>query len=202
MATTGVECVQATPNETYMNRTRLFASLVTAAVAAVFVSASNASAQSSNPVELGIDGSVNYVKESGGSNLTTVSIPDMSLRVGFFVSDNVSVEPRVALASYSGGGSSSYTVYSAALGLLLHANANRSETVPYLRPFVGISGDSGGGSSSSSQAVAGAGVGVKIPMMDRLATRLEANYAHAFSSSQVPSSNQFGASFGLSFFTR
>ena len=64
----------------------------------------------------------------------------------------------------------------------------------------GFTGVSGGG--SDTQARIGVGLGTKIPFADRLATRLELNYGHAFSSSNSTGGNEIGASIGLSFFTR
>ena len=71
----------------------------------------------------------------------------------------------------------------------------------YLRPFLGVVGVSvSGGGGNDNSGYGGAGVGIKIPFADRrLATRMEANYAHGFSSG---GSNQIGLTLGLSFFTR
>ena len=66
--------------------------------------------------------------------------------------------------------------------------------------FLGVVGVSVSGGGNDNSGYGGAGVGIKIPFADRrLATRMEANYAHGFSSG---GSNQIGLTLGLSFFTR
>lgn len=169
-------------------------------IAAVLAAtAATAGAQQSNPVELGIDASLATTVGSS-PNITTIAIPAGSFRVGFFVTPAVSIEPRVGLVSMSGGGSTT-TIYSGSVGMLYHFAVNPVGTGVYVRPFVGVNGTSGSG-SSENQANVGAGLGVKIPFASRLATRLEANYAHNFSSGAFASSNQIGVDVGLSFFTR
>ncbi|HXL85641.1 MAG TPA: hypothetical protein VN927_00425, partial [Gemmatimonadaceae bacterium] len=62
----------------------------------------------------------------------------------------------------------------------------------------GLSVSGPGGNNNSGYM--GLGVGLKIPIVDRrLATRMEANYAHGFSGG---GSNMIGLLLGLSFFTR
>jgi hypothetical protein len=70
----------------------------------------------------------------------------------------------------------------------------------YGRPFLGVAGANATGFGNDNNGYAGLGVGLKIPFSDRrLATRMEANYAHGFGNA---SSNQIGLLLGLSFFTR
>jgi len=155
--------------------------------------------QSANPVELGIDA---VIASTVGSspNYTQVSIPDAVFRVGFFVSNDLSIEPRVGISSISGGGST-FTSYNGELGLLYHfIPGERPGAGVYVRPFAGFTGTSGGG--NDTQARIGVGLGTKIPFADRLATRLELNYGHAFSTDNNTGGNEIGASIGLSFFTR
>jgi len=47
----------------------------------------------------------------------------------------------------------------------------------------------------------GAGVGVKLPMVEHLATRLEAAYGRTLQSGSIPASNAVAFLFGLSFLT-
>ncbi len=65
----------------------------------------------------------------------------------------------------------------------------------YVRPFIEITGFSGGG-ASDSQALFGIGGGLKIPLRDRIASRFEANFAHTNGSDMI------GLLAGLSFYTR
>jgi hypothetical protein len=170
-------------------------------IATLAATAATAGAQSSatRPVELGIDAEVASTVGSS-PNFTTVAIPAGVFRIGFFVSNDLSIEPRVAINSVSGGGST-FTTYRGELGLLYHfLPGERIGSGVYLRPFAGFMGQSGSG--SDTQADLGIGLGTKIPFTDRLATRLEANYLHTFSSGSSTGGNQIGASIGLSFFTR
>ena len=69
-----------------------------------------------------------------------------------------------------------------------------------MRPFLGVSGINVPGPNDSHSGYAGVGFGLKLPFADRrLATRMEANYAHGFSGG---GSNLIGVLIGLSFFTR
>ena len=181
--------------------TKRFAPVITTAVIAAAVLAMSAqtvraqATQAGNPVELGIDAVI--ATTLGSTKVTTISIPSGEFRIGFFTSDNLSIEPRVGINSISGTGST-FTAYKAELGVLYHLD--RATSGVYIRPFAGFTGYSGGG--SSTQGDVGIGVGTKIPFADRLATRLEANYMHGFSSNSGASENQLAASIGLSFFTR
>lgn len=178
---------------------RLSVVLSMSLLALVATSAGAQTTQSANPVELGIDA---VIASTVGSspNVTQVSIPDAEFRVGFFVSNDLSIEPRVGVSSISGGGST-FTSYNGELGLLYHfVSGERPGTGVYVRPFAGFAGTSGGG--NDTQAHIGVGLGTKIPFADRLATRLELNYGHAFSTGNGTGGNLIGASVGLSFFTR
>ncbi|MEO7218397.1 MAG: outer membrane beta-barrel protein [Gemmatimonadaceae bacterium] len=172
-------------------------------VAAFAAMATVAGAQTTaaNPIELGVDA---VIQSTIGEtpNVTTVAIPEARFRVGFFVSNNLSIEPRVGITSVSGGGST-FTTYNGEVGLLYHfMTSERAGAGVYVRPFAGFTGVSGGG--SDTQGDIGIGLGTKIPFADRLATRLEVNYLHGFSSNNNNNSggNAIGASVGLSFFTR
>jgi len=149
-------------------------------------------------VEIGTDA---IVQTSIGSapSVTMVAIPAAYMRLGFYPSSLVSLEPRVGLISAIGGGSKS-TIYAASLSMLLHLSQSRTGIGPYLRPFAGMTGTAG--DVSATQANAGVGLGVNLPITNSLATRLEANYAHAFSSNDFDSANAIGASIGLSYFIR
>src|SRR5215204_1465372 len=144
-----------------------------------------------NPIELGIDAAVLWIRsdrlaEIDPSWLTVIQLPAASLRVGIMTADRRwSVEPKLSLVRFSSEGkSSSETVLD--LGLLYHfaVAGRRSPELPqpYIRPFVGLdyatsSGDATDGTDARSRF--GVGLGVKLRMVDRLATRLEAGYTRA-----------------------
>lgn len=162
------------------------------------------------PIELGVDAGIGFTSYScpttscGSTSVTQISIPTGALRVGFFVSPALSIEPQFAINSYSGSGTN-FTKYELAVGALYHFSTDRKQNQLYARPFIGISGFSGGGSSSSSQTAFGAGVGMKQPIIERLALRYELGVEHALSSgsgaSATPASNTVFGTVGFSFFT-
>jgi len=158
--------------------------------------AQRSSQRGSSPIEFGIDGGVTFGLDN--PNVTLVSLPVQAFRVGFLMTPTLEVEPRVNLNSIHGGGAS-LTTYDIGVGVLYQPAGDRVGKGLYGRPFIGVSGFSGSGASDNS-GYAGLGVGLKIPFADRrLATRMEANYAHGFGGG---GSNQIGLLIGLSFFTR
>ena len=173
---------------------------LTVVIALLAMVSTTAVAQDGRPLELGIDAGVTFGLDD--PNVTRVSIPVEAFRIGFFMTDRVSLEPAFSLQSISAD-DNDFTTYLVELGLLWHMRAMRSGA--YVRPFMGVVGfseDVGGEDDSESQFFAGAGVGLKIPIQDRLAWRLEANFAHAFESGDTEGGSQIGLRVGLSFFTQ
>lgn len=168
--------------------------LALSSVAAV----SQAGAQG-RPIELGTDLGVAF-DFSGGSTTTTVTVPTMVLRAGFWMNDRISVEPNVNFTWVHVSGSS-LTNFNAALALLYHFNADVARTRPYVAVFPGIAHLDVGG-VSSTQFFAGAGLGALVPLRERLAFRAEGLYSHSFSTSELSSSDEAALRLGLSFFTR
>ena len=165
------------------------------------------------PIELGVDASLAY--ESGDRvKATTLSVPVTRFRAGFFLSDAVSFEPSMALhythvtvenPVTGNETSSSGTDYDFDFGLLFHFSTDRTQSQTFVRPFVGLrgfSGESDFGNSSGSQGSFGLALGVKKPLVSRLAGRFELGFAHATDDNDLPSSNRVFLAFGLSFFTR
>ena len=100
-------------------------------IAGLFIAALSLAPQlaaQSRPIELGTDLGVSF-DFGGGSTLTTVSIPTSTLRVGFWMSDRVSVEPNAGLTWLHLSGESLTTI-DAALALLYHFNADASRPRP------------------------------------------------------------------------
>jgi hypothetical protein len=149
-----------------------------------------ASSVSPSP-ELGIDAGATF--GTGNNSRTVVSIPVQQVRMGFFLSPALSVEPTLRLTSFSGGGAPSVTVYDVGAGLLYHFSASRLTNQFYVRPFVSVEGSSGGGGSVTTF---GFGGGLKIPVADRIASRFEANVARTDGNSTT-----IGLLAGLSFYT-
>ena len=169
--------------------------------AALALSVVNAGAQASGPrpLELGIDAGVSI--GLGDNSVTIIGIPAQSFRVGFPISPRTSIEPKLAVNIITGNGDT-FTSYRAEVGLLYHLGTDKypgayQRAGLYVRPFLGIVGFSDG--DSESAGLLGAGVGYKFPIISRLSSRFEANFAHQFGNGDA---NEIGLLAGLSFFTR
>jgi len=164
--------------------------LVVLGLVALVMAATPADAQKnvSRPIELGMDGGISFGFDN--PSVTTVSLPVQALRVGFFMNDKLSLEPRFNFNSVSGGGVSLRT-YSLELGALYHFGGYDKGSNLYV----------GGDLGSGSDGFVGAGLGIKLPFANRrLATRLEANLGHAFTAGG--GSTGLGMLFGISYFNR
>jgi hypothetical protein len=155
------------------------------------------------PIELGFDAALTY-ETTKELKATTLTLPVPRVRIGFFVSQVLSLEPAVALQYIrtkvenplpGTDGIISGTSYDAAVGALFHFVTDRARTQPFIRPFAGVRGYNSGG-VSNSYAAYGAGVGAKIPVANRLSTRFELGFERI-----AENDHQLYASFGLSFFT-
>ena len=144
--------------------------------------------------EIGIDAGISF--GLGTPSFTVISIPAQQIRMGFFMTPELSIEPTFGLTSVSGGGGGSFTIYSLGAGLLYHFSTSRAANQFYVRPFAGIVGTSGGGVASNSDGVFGIGGGLKVPLRQQIASRFEANFSHS------NGENAIGLLAGLSFYTR
>jgi hypothetical protein len=170
------------------------------ALAALALTAAPALAQEQTQgLELGIDAGVTI--GLGDNSQTNINIPAQAFRVGFPMTPRSSLEPKLRLNVLTGNGDT-FTEYRAEIGWLYHLGSSRypgayQRAGVYLRPFLGVAGVSDG--DSDSHGLLGAGVGLKMPLISRLSTRFEANFAHQFGNGN---SNEIGLLAGLSFFTR
>ena len=174
---------------------------LTATLAALTLTAAAALAQDSapRPLELGIDAGVTI--GLGDNDGTSIDLPVQAFRVGFPISPRVSLEPKISLNVLTGNGDT-FTSYREELGLLYHLGSSRypgayHRAGPYLRPFAGLVGFSDG--DDATGGILGAGIGLKMPLVSRLSSRFEANFAHRFGDFE---GNEIGLLAGLSFFTR
>ena len=181
-----------------MRRVLSFAALSLLAIA------STASAQRTNrggmtsvnpSPELGVDAGLQFTLDDPKS--TSFQIPIQGIRMGFYVSPAISLEPSLRLnyTSFDGG---SFTSYGIGFGMLYHFSTSRTTNQLYVRPFIGIDGISGEGNSDSAFSF-GAGFGVKMPIGSRFASRFEANFSHA--SNDGATQNAIGLLAGLSVYT-
>jgi hypothetical protein len=191
------------------SRRRLLAKTTTAAATLLALATAPLAAQGvGRAAELGIDASA--VFGLGSQSSIDVNLPGSRFRIGFFSEgSHVSIEPAFGFGYDKVEGVDGVFRYDLELGLLYHfapitmstATTRRITTrvtTPYLRPFVGITGFSGGGGSSDNEVSAGAGLGIKIPWRTDLAWRLEANLGYGFDNK----AGRIGALVGLSYFPR
>lgn len=122
------------------------------------------------PVELGLDGGFSY--KANSPTLFAATVPVQSVRVGFFASDQVPVEPRVSWNLLKFEDESALSTLGAELGVLVHFSRDRERPQGYFRPLVGLELFTGGGETVSQFSVGGA-IGVKLPVMNRFAIRIE-----------------------------
>ncbi len=159
------------------------------------------------PIELGVDAAL--VRDDA-TDVTTLSIPLRRLRAGFFLSPLLSLEPTLAYERASRDATSA-SRFAGDLGLVAHLTGQpvgRARTPSlFARPFVGVarrgvSSDERDFDESATQASVGVGLGLKLPVADRLAWRVEGTYARALETDDLPAANRVGLNVGLSFHTR
>jgi hypothetical protein len=170
-----------------------------AAAAAVLVLLASPARAQGHPVELGIDAGGTLDLSSG--NTVVVGVPVQDFRAGFYVSDRVSIEPRLALNYLDDDASEALIAAAVQLGPVLHLAPERGRAQPYLRPYGGLNFLKISGQSDTQLTVGGA-LGVKIPIGERLATRIEGSFTHGFESDRAGGGNALGLTLGLSFYTR
>ncbi len=149
-------------------------------------------------VEFGVDAGYELSIVDNSDNVSSVGIPLQNLRIGFFVSDAVSIEPSVALAILSSGGTT-LTTFSGAASLLYHLSQDPAQSRMYLRGGAGIAVIDLGSNSVNQMGVSG-GIGVKAPA-GPLAIRIEGHGGYSFENDDLASSIDLGVLFGISFFT-
>jgi opacity protein-like surface antigen len=161
---------------------------------------SSAAAQGQNPIELGLDGAISYKLDS--PHVTGVNIPVGVLRVGIFVTPTISIEPFGSLDRTSAD-NNDFTSLNLGAGVLFHLSG-RNTVQPYVRPFAELLHNSIGFSNNSDSDnlfALGAGLGVKIPVANRFAWRLEGALTQVLENDNNDASTVLSARFGFSFFT-
>jgi hypothetical protein len=155
-------------------------------------------------LELGLDAGA--VLGLGDISSVTLNLPAARARVGFFLHNfrRWSVEPAALLSYTDAEDADGVLFYNLEAGALYHFRPPGElgqfeeaggRAVAYARPFVNVTGATGGGDSEISL---GAGLGLKVPWRAQLAWRFEANVGYGFDNEAA----RLGAFAGLSFFTR
>ena len=198
-----------------MSLSRLLTLVVVAGVAVPRLGEAQDSGQR-KPIELGLDAAL--ARESGDDfSSTSFTLPVTRLRAGFFLSDKVSLEPSLSFSYASTTNENPITgdeftnsgmSYDLIVSMLYHFRADRTQSQPYLRPFVGLRGfnsdsDRDEFDGSGTQTSFGAAFGFKFPVSGRVGTRVEAGYTHhAENEPEFRGTNVIFLGVGLSFFTR
>jgi len=178
----------------------LMSSLATSPVLAQRTTARSSSSSTSTLWEIGADGGLGFELSvpNGASKTTSLQIPLTSIRAGFFINDQWSLEPSFRYLYAKTEGTPSFSTYTLGFAGLYHLSTNRMQRQTYIRPFLDIIGASSGGNSNSDIEL-GAGVGLKWPKMNgRMAWRGEVNVAHQ-NDAETTTLNLL---MGISFFTR
>jgi hypothetical protein len=174
-------------------------------VAAFFISVRPASAQQ-GVTELGFDMAIAYETESEifsvslplGGSLAALFGPQGGFRAGFFLGDLVSLEPSLNFQLLSGNDETEIAVGSS-LRILYHfsADATRSRFFLAAGPTFTLVDF---GSDSSTQFGLNGELGVKLPIADRVGTRLGVGYTRGFETDDFGTRNIIYATAGLSMF--
>ena len=158
-------------------------------------------------LELGLDAGA--VFGLGSQSSVTISLPGSRIRVGFFQpGSRISIEPAAGFSYNKVEGTDGIFTYNLELGALYHfepladiavigsAPVTRV-TVPYVRPFLGLTGFNGG-DSDDNEFILGAGLGTRLSFRRDLPIRVEANIGYGFDNKAT----RVGLLAGLSFFPR
>jgi hypothetical protein len=168
------------------------------------------SAQYSHPIELGFDAGISIGLSDNSE--TIIRFPIQAVRLGFFLDQSKSIEPKFAVTTVTG--SDGYTAYRADLGFLYHFYGKRRfdifpdrtpRSAVFVRPFAGIQGVSSNNAPDTRADILGIGLGVKFALVDRVASRFEVNFSEFFTDNDVGANDEYsalGLLAGLSFFFR
>jgi hypothetical protein len=170
-----------------------------------------APAAAQRTLEFGTDAGANFAL--GSKSSVAINLPGARFRVGFFRSPGSrwSLEPAAALTWNQVEHESGIFNYDIEGGALYHfrpfviatsGGTQGSEVVArissaYVRPFVAVTGFSGGGAGHSEFST-GAGLGLKVPWRRDLAWRVEGNVGYNFDAKAT----RIGLLGGISYFSR
>ena len=144
------------------------------------------------PIELGIDGG--FQVAFNGDAVWSFSVPFQQLRVGIMGSNRISYEPRVSFTHVQNG--TSATLFVGGLHVLYRFGSSSGARLYGTVGANFLFADLGG--NNNTDFTVGAGLGTRIPLIERLAVRLEGRYDRQFDAEV----NSVSAIVGISFFTR
>jgi hypothetical protein len=177
--------------------TRTVVRLLAGSLLALFTLSAPARAQIGSPVEYGADAALAFMLDP---SVVVLSVPVNDVRIGFFMSPRVELEPRFRLVAARGSGDS-YTEAVLVLGALFHYSASRAAPQSYLRPFAAVTSVKLSGNDAATATSLGVGLGMKRPIGNRFAFRPELNYAHQFDNDAVGSQDRLELLLGFSVYS-
>ncbi len=143
-----------------------------------------------------------FIASTGGAeNAVFSAIGGATVGVGFYVAPGIAVEPTLAFSTLAQSGDN-LTVFSAGIALPYYFAKGWGRKGPYVAPRATYNSLHASGDVSVNQFAVGAALGMKLPLNDMAALRLQANFDYGFESSDVVSTTAFGALVGLSVFLR
>ncbi|MGH7622216.1 MAG: outer membrane beta-barrel protein [Gemmatimonadaceae bacterium] len=165
--------------------------------------AGTASAQRSTGLEIGVDAALTHTsRDVPDGSSTTFAFPAQAVRLGFALTPTVWLEPTLGIETVSEHGTFNTFTFDVGLPISLSGPVDRRITQYFVRPMVGFR-HFGNPDVSGTQTAFGAGIGMRVPLVDRLASRFEARYVRGLrSDGTFPASDEFSLLAGLSFFTR
>jgi hypothetical protein len=159
-----------------------------------------AQTQVKGALEFGVDANLSVGLDD--PNVTTLNLPVQRLRVGYFISPRISIEPYGNLNWTHVEGADAVNL-NFGVGGLYHFSDHGTPRW-YARPFAEfqynhIDADNGGSESATTGAI-GAGVGAKFPFKQRFAWRTELAFTQTFAHGGVDAQSTLSLFAGLSFF--
>jgi hypothetical protein len=155
--------------------------------------------------EIGMDGGLLFSSYDidGMDSTLDFSLPFQALRVGVFITPQISIEPTFGFDRMDFGDDDTVTALTFHTFGLIHFSPDRTRS----QFFVGAGGGLDyvsfgfdGESESDTQWSAGLGAGVKVPFRSNVSLRLSGAYLRGFESDFMPDVNRVRGSVGLSFF--
>jgi hypothetical protein len=158
----------------------------------------------SRTVELGLGLGHAGTQVFRGDDRTNLRAPAASFRVGWYLSNNLALEPGLAVTSYDADGARIASL-GVELGLPYTFGSVYSRQAFYVRPVVGadlLFGNDAASFDGETQVGAGAGLGFKLRIAERIALRLEYNARYIFPRNPPRDLLRMGGFIGVSYFTR
>ena len=166
--------------------------------------AGTAAAQRPGPgLEIGIDAALTHASADvpNGSS-TAFAFPVQALRLGFALTPTIWLEPTLGIEALSEHGTFNTFTFDAGLPISLSGPVDARVTQYFVRPLIGFR-HFGNPDVSGTQTAFGVGIGMRVPLVERLASRFEARYVRGLRSGDTfPATDEFSLRAGLSFFTR